>query len=194
MPHDPFDEFFRRFLREFSKTKHFPLDFKEFDREFERMRKEFKVDVSKFERIPDAVGFKIEIRDFGDGKPEVKVMRIGERQAKIMPAEAPELERPKPAEKPREVKPISKMLETNVGKIERLGEVVLTMQVPGVKKEDVEVRQLGNALEVIARKPSGEAYFGAFELPPDAVPTKREVELKGELLIISIPRRRRYPR
>ncbi len=190
--YDPFDdEFFKRFLRDF--RKHFLRDL-EFDQELERMRKEFKVDVSKFERIPGAVGFKIEIRDFGEGKPEVKVTRIGERPAKIAPVEAPKLGRPKPAEKPREVKPISKMLETNVGKIERLNEVVLTMQTPGIKKEDVEVRQLGNTLEVIARKPSGEAYFGAFELPPDAAPSEREVELKEELLIISIPRRRRYPR
>jgi len=191
MPHDPFDDEFKRFLRDF--RKHFLRDL-EFNREFERMEKEFKVDFGKFERIPGAVGFKIEIRDFGEGKPEIKMTRIGERPAKITPAEALKPKRPTPVEKLRKVKPISKMLETNVGKIERLDEIVLTMQTPGVEKDDVEVRQLGNALEVIARKPSGEAYFGAFELPPDAAPSERTLELKEGMLIISIPRRRRYPR
>lgn len=190
MSYDPFDGEFKRFLRDF--RKHFMRDL-EFNREFERMEKEFVVDFDKFERIPSAVGFKIEIRDFGEGKPEIKMTRIGERSAKITPVGVLEPKRQKPAEKLK-VKPISKMLETNVGKIERLDEVVLTMQTPGVEKDDVEVRQLGNALEVIARKPSGEAYFGAFELPPDAAPSERTLELKEGMLVISIPRRRRYPR
>jgi HSP20 family molecular chaperone IbpA len=190
MSYDPFDDEFKRFLRDV--RKHFMRDL-EFNREFEHMEKEFRVDFGKLERIPGTVGFKIEIRDFGEGKPEIRVTRSGERQAKITPAEALKPRRPKPAEKLK-VKPISKMLETNTGKIERPDEVVLTMQTPGVEKDDVEVRQLGNALEVIARKPGGEAYFGAFELPLDAAPSERTLELKEGMLIISIPRRRRYPR
>lgn len=185
MAYDPFDEeFFKRFFRYM----------KEFDREFKRMEEEFKVDLREFERMPGVAGFRIEIKDFGKGKPEVKVTRIGEPPAKIAPVEVPEIERPKPPEKPKEIRPITKMLETNVGKIERPDEVVLTMQAPGVKKEDVELRPLGNTFEVIARKPSGEAYFAAFELPSDAAPSTRQVEFKGDMLIISIPRRRRYPR
>lgn len=184
MAFDPFDEeFIKRFFQYM----------KEFDREFRRIEKEFKVDFRDFERMPGAAGFKIEIRDHGAGKPEVKVTRIGGPPAKIAPMAPQKVERPKPPEEPRKIKPISQMLETNVGKIERLDEVVLTMQVPGVRKEDVELRPLGNTLEVIARKPSGEAYFAAFELPPDVALNTRQVELKGEMLVISIPRRRRPP-
>ena len=189
MAFDPFDEeFFKRFLRYV----------REFDRELKRMEKEFKVDLREFERAPGVAGFKIEIRDHGAGKPEVRVTRIGGPPAKILLA-PPKVGRPEPPGKreevkpPRKTKPISRMLETNVGKIERLDEVVLTMQVPGVRKEDVELRPLGNTLEVIARKPSGEAYFAAFELPQDVVSSVRNVELKGEMLVISIPRRRRPP-
>lgn len=183
MSYDPFDdEFFRRMWRML----------RDFDREFKEMEREFKIDLREFERRPGVAGFKVEIRDFGKGKPEVKVTPIGQRPAAVPPIKVP-VEKPRVEAKPKEVKPVTRMLETNCGKVERLGEVVLTMQTPGIKKEDVEVRQLGNALEVIARKPSGEAYFGAFELPPDTVPSEREVELKGEMLIISIPRRRRYP-
>ncbi len=184
MPFDPFgEEFFKRFLRYM----------KEFDQELKRMEKEFKVDFREFERTPGVAGFKIEIRDHGAGKPEVRVTRIGGPPAKIAPIVPQKVERPKLPEKMRKIKPISQMLETDVGKIERLDEVVLTMQVPGVRKEDVELRPLGNTLEVIARKPSGEAYFAAFELPPDVALNTRQVELKGEMLIISIPRRRRPP-
>lgn len=183
--YNPFDdEFFKRMWRMM----------RDLDREFKRMENEFKIDFREFERRPGVTGFKVEIRDFGKGKPEVKVTPIGKRPMRIapeVPVEVP-VERPKPPKVERkEIKPVTRMLETNCGKIERLGEIVLTMQVPGVKKEDVEVRQLGNALEIIARKPNGEAYFGAFELPPDAAPSRREIELKGKMLIISIPRRRR---
>jgi len=86
------------------------------------------------------------------------------------------------------------MLETNVGKVEKVDEVILTMQAPDVRKEDVEVRQLGNTLELIARKRTGEAYFGAFELPPDAMPGECTIEVKGGMVIATIPRRRRHGR
>lgn len=187
MAFDIFDEeFFKRFFRRL----------RDFDKEFEEIEKKFRLDFREFERAPGAAGFKIEIRDFGKGKPEVRVTRIGGPPKKVVPVEPERPVRPKhpaPLEKPREIRPISRMLETNVGKIERLDEVVLTMQVPGVKKEDIEFRTMGNTLEIIARKPSGEAYFGAFELPRDASPDKKQVELKGNVLIISIPRRRKPP-
>jgi HSP20 family molecular chaperone IbpA len=187
MVFDPFDEeFFKRFFRQL----------REFDKEFREMEKKFRLDFREFEREPGVAGFKIEIRDFGKGKPEVRVTRIGGPPKKVTPIE---LERPvkperlAPPEKAREIKPISRMLETNVGKIERLDEVVLTVQAPGVKKEDIEFRQMGNTLEIIARKPNNEAYFATFELPRDALLDKREVELKGDMLIISVPRRRKPP-
>jgi HSP20 family molecular chaperone IbpA len=186
MSYDPFDDEFFKLMRRMMR---------EFDREFKGMKDKFKIDVRELERGPGVTGFKVEIRDFGKGKPEVKVTPLGKRPMRIAPFKAPAeapVERPKPPKVERkDIKPVTRMLETNCGKIERLNEIVLTMQVPGVKKEDVEVRQLGNALEIIARKPSGEAYFGAFELPPDAAPSEREVELKEKMLIISIPRRRR---
>jgi HSP20 family molecular chaperone IbpA len=184
MAFDPFDEeFFKRFFRQL----------RDFDKEFKDMEKKFKLDFRGFERTPGVAGFKIEIRDFGKGKPEVRVTRIGGSPAKVAPTKVLKPERPEPSEKPREIKPISRMLETNVGKIERPDEVVLTMQVHGVRKEDVELRTMGNTLEVIARKPSGEAYFAAFELPSKSVSDARQVELKGDMLIISVPRRRKPP-
>jgi HSP20 family molecular chaperone IbpA len=182
MAFNPFDEeFFKRFFRRLE----------DFDKEFEEMEKKFRLDFRKFERTPGVAGFKIEIRDFGKGKPEVTVTRIGGPPAEVAPAKQLKPERPEPIEKPRKIKPISRMLETNVGKIERPDEVVLTMQVHGVRKEDVELRPMGNTLEVIARKPSGEAYFAVFELPPNTASDAKQVEIKGDMLVISIPRRRK---
>jgi HSP20 family molecular chaperone IbpA len=184
MAFEPFDEFFRRMRRMF----------RDFDREFA------EIDIRGFERRPGISGFKIEIRDHGTGKPEVKVTRLGKPPARVAPIieEIPAAPERRPAReevKPPEAKPfkpIKCMLETNVGKVERLDEVVLTMQAPDVKKEDVEVRRLGNTLELIARKRTGEAYFGAFELPPDAIPSEYTVEVKDGMLVVTIPRRRRH--
>ena len=177
------DEFFKRMRRMF----------KEFDRDFERGFRE--ADFNKFSRMPGVRGFRIEIKDTGTGKPDVRVTRIGERPAGVVPvAEEVPVERRPPEVRRPERKPITQMLETNVGKVEKLDEVVLTMQTPGVDKKDVETRQLGNVLEIVARKPTGEAYFGTFELPPDAVPSGRTIKLKNGFLVVKVPRRRRLPR
>jgi len=177
MAYDPFDDFFKQFRRMF----------KEFDSEFA------KFDVEKFEREfesrPGVTGFKIEIRDHGDGKPAIKMSRLDERP-EIKPAVKPPEVRRKPQAE-IEAKPIKCMLETNVAKVEKPDEVLLTVHVPEVKKDDVEVRQLGRALEVIARKPSGEAYFAAFELPSDAQPSDYRLDMKDGMLVIRVPRRKR---
>jgi HSP20 family molecular chaperone IbpA len=178
MVDDPLDDFLKWFKRMFG----------EFDSEFTNFG------VEKFGRELDrglgGTGFKIEILDHGDGRPKIKVSRL--REIKPHVRRGPEVKR-----KPRaeiEAKPIKCMLETNVAKVEKLDEVLLTMQAPGVKKEDVDVRQLGRALEIVARKPTGEAYFATFELPSDALSSGLQFELKDGMLVIKVPRRRRLPR
>lgn len=162
--------------------------FKDFEREFD------EVNLREFVHAPGVSGFKIEIRDYGTGKPDIKITRLGGRPSRIAPV--PEETRG-PERKPAEAKPakpVKRMLETNIGKVERPDKVILTMQVSDVDKEDVEVRRFGNTLEVIARKRTGEAYFAAFELPSDALLDEREVDIKDGLLTITVPRLRRYPR
>jgi len=178
MAYDPFDDFFKQFRRMF---KEFESEFAKFD--VEKFGREF-------ERRPGVIGFKIEIRDRGNGKPEIKMSRLDERLKEIKPAvKPPEVRRKTQAE--IEAKPIKCMLETNVAKVEKPTEVLLTVHAPEVKKDGVEVRQLGRVLEVIARKPSGEAYFAAFELPPDAQPSDYRLDVTDEMLVIRVPRRKR---
>lgn len=170
------------------------FDFDEFIRRMRRMFKDFEREFAELglgglEREPRARGFRIEIRDHGTGKPEVKITEFGRRFPRpIQRKPKPEEPAPKPP-----AKPVARVLETNVGKIERAGEVVLTIQAPGVRKEDVEVRWLGNSVEVIARKPTGEAYFSAFELPADVRAGEHSIEVKDGMLVVIIPRRRRFP-
>lgn len=174
MSTDPFDEFFKRIRRMF----------KEFDREFGEM------ELGGLGLEPGVSGFRVEIRDRGTGKPEIKVRRFGEPAKKVEPAPKPRVARPEAEVRPPEVKPIKRMLETNAAKVEKLDEVVLTVQAPGVRKDAVEIRRFGRTLEVIARKPTGDAYFAAFELPPDANPEERTIEIKNDMLIVAIPRHR----
>lgn len=185
MAFEPFDEFFNRMRRMF----------KELDRGFS------DVDLRKLEKSPNISGFKIEIRDYGTGKPEIKVTKLGKPSAGMppviqgIPAAAPGQRSLRAEAKPSETKPskpIKSVLETNVGKVEKPGEVILTVQAPDVKRDDVEIRQLGNTLEVIARKRNGEAYFGAFELPRDAISSGGKVEVKDGMVIVKIPRQRRH--
>jgi len=181
MAFEPFDEFFKRMQRMF----------RDFDHEFA------EIDLGKLERRPGISGFKIEIRDHGTGKPEIKVTRLGKPGTAQIIEEIPVASRrpPRAEVKPPEAKPsrpIKCMLETNVGKVEKPDEVILTMQAPEVKREDVEVRRLGNTLELIARKRTGEAYFGVFELPPDAIHGEHRVEVRGGMVVAAIPRRRRH--
>ena len=176
-PRDDFDKFFRKMMEEFG-------------REIGRSSiRDF--DISNFEGKSGVQGFHLEIRDDGTGEPEIKFKKIGQPGEEIEPIVAgpPQVgESLEIRARPSEVKPVKRTLETNAAKIQKLDEVVLTMQVPGVKEKDVEVRRLGNSLEVIARKPSGEAYFATFELPQDADPGERKVEIKDKMLMIAVPR------
>lgn len=190
MTYEPFgDEFFklmRKMIKDFDRT------FKELDREFPMFEK-FERELV---RRPGVTGFEIEIKDSGTGKPEIRVTRLREPSRVLKPeiCEAPKAKSAELGEaKKIEAKPVVCMLETNTAKVEKPDELILTMQAPGVNKKDVDVRQLGRAIEVVARKPTGEAHFATFELLPDALPSELSLDVKGGMLVIRIPRRRRLP-
>lgn len=178
---DPFDEdFFKYFFKRF----------REIEREFQEFEKRFQIDLREFERTPGVKGFKIEIRDTGKGRPEVKVSRFGEPQKIKVEKPAAVLENKRKIVEEKRIRPVKKMLDTNVCKIDRPNEVVITMQAPEVKKEDVDVRIVGSTAEIIARKRTGEAYFCTVEIPSDVVTDEIKKSFKGDILIVTIPRRR----
>jgi HSP20 family molecular chaperone IbpA len=187
MSHDPLDEFIRKF------TKNFHFRHLEFDKEFEKMAKNIDREFSS-KPVAGFTGFRIEINDQGTGTPQIKVMQLGPKgMTEIKPrvlTTKTAVPRPTETEEKSKKCPVSKMLETNTGKVERVDQVILSMQVPGVKKEDVEIRPIGRTVEIVARKSDGCAYFGAFELPVDAEIEEKKVELKKDMLMVYVPRRK----
>ncbi|KXB02334.1 hypothetical protein AKJ45_03565 [candidate division MSBL1 archaeon SCGC-AAA261F19] len=179
MSRDSFDSFFnfvRRMFDEFDKK--FELGFSEMDR-------------NEFKEGPGVIGFRIEVRDTGEGEPRIRVERLGETfekgaQRKVSPIRTT-TGRLKEKEE-LDTWQIKETIETTTIKAEKPSEVVLTMRAPGVKREDIIFRSFGRSLEVIARKTDGRAYFAAFELPLDADPEHRTLEISGDELIIKVPR------
>ncbi|MEM0359167.1 MAG: Hsp20/alpha crystallin family protein [Candidatus Hadarchaeales archaeon] len=82
-------------------------------------------------------------------------------------------------------------LETEYMCVEKPREVIFCMRIPGVGKEGVEIRRRGKAIEIVARRRDGNAYFSTFELPKNAVPEERVLRIKGGLLVLIIPKRKR---
>jgi len=60
-----------------------------------------------------------------------------------------------------------------------------------VGREGVEIRRRGRAIEIVARRKDGNAYFSTFELPKNAVPEERVLRIRGGLLVLIIPKRKR---
>lgn len=82
-------------------------------------------------------------------------------------------------------------LETEYMCVEKPREVIFCMRIPGVGREGVEVRRRGRAIEIVARRKDGKAYFSTFELPKNAVPEERVLKMRGGLLVLVIPKRKR---
>lgn len=86
---------------------------------------------------------------------------------------------------------VKETLETEYMCVEKPREMIFCMHVPGVGREGVEVRRRGRALEVVARRKDGRAYFSTFELPRNAVPEERVLRVRDGLLVLIIPKRKR---
>lgn len=144
----------------------------------------FDMSPDEFWESPKVRGFHIEMRESGDGRPRIDVKRLEEPSTRLIRRRLP-VEEVSP--EGGEVGPIKRMVETDTTKLERSDEVDLVMRVPGVDEKDVVIRRAGHTLEIIARKPDGEAYFATFELPPDADPRFRSFEIEEEVLTVKIP-------
>jgi HSP20 family molecular chaperone IbpA len=132
---------------------------------FERIKKM----VEEMERKAEE-GASTEVREASRG-PQVKVRR--------------------PRVPPESARDIKETLETEYMYVERPWEVLFCMRVPGVSREGVEVRRRGRAVEIVARRSDGRAYFGTFELPPKAIPEERVLRLREGFLLLLIPKRKR---
>jgi HSP20 family protein len=87
-------------------------------------------------------------------------------------------------------------------------EFLLTAEVPGVKKEDLEINMVGNALEIKAtvekheeekeegyyfRERTHDSWYRRVPMPGEFFPEKAEAELKDGLLLIHVPKKEPSP-
>lgn len=164
-----------------------PFDiFEKVDEEFKRIDKMFGEDffVPKFRLKPFRGGGisitissagkepKIEVKTFGEYKkiePEIK-KRLGVKPRVV------EIE-----EKARKAR-VTEEPETKVKKLDN--KEIITIELPGVKEEDIEVKRLEQSVEIRAYA-GDKAYFKLIPLPSDA---SIEKEFKNGVLTLKIER------
>jgi len=160
--------------------------FEKIDKEFERIDKIFgknflipKIRVKPFRGGGISITIssrgkepKIEVKTFGDYKkiePEIK-KRLGVKPRVV------EIE-----EKVRK----ARVTEEPESKVRRIGnKEIITIKLPGVKEEDVEVKRLEQSIEIRAYA-GDKAYFKLIPIPPNA---SIEKEFKNGVLTLKIER------
>jgi hypothetical protein len=152
-------------------------------------------------------GISIRITSRNGEEPDVQVRRIGRQKGRRIPIESIEREEKeqrkreteRETEREREIKrripiefmeddtvirPIPKKVVEPEGRKQQLGDhIVLLVKLPGVKKEDINVRKLEESVEVKAYK-NGEAYFKQFPVPQSARIISKRME--GDQLIVEV--------
>ncbi|MGD2246864.1 MAG: zinc-ribbon domain-containing protein [Candidatus Methanofastidiosia archaeon] len=145
-------------------------------------------------------GISIRITSRNGEEPDIKVRRIGRQKGRRVPIESIEREQRKRERERKEkeikrrvpieskedttIRPIPKKVVEPEGRKRQLGDhIVLLVKLPGVKKEDINVRKLEESVEVKAYK-NGEAYFKQFPVPQSARIISKRME--GDQLIVEV--------
>ncbi len=163
--------------------------FGDVEKELERIDKTFKTD-SRFPRFKFPVkggGVSIRITSGTGMQPKVEVRTSGEYK-KLGPDIRTKLGVREPVreveEKPKEVK-MPKITEEPETKIHRIGnKQTITVNLPDVKEEDVQIKQLEQSIEIRAYA-GDKAYFKLIPVPANAYIGK---EFKDGILKIEVVR------
>lgn len=142
-------------------------------------------------------GISIRITSRNGEEPDVRVRRIGRKRGRRVPVESIKEEKEKrkkgkgkkiPIESldddNRTIHPIpKKVMEPEGIKQQMEDHIVLLVKLPGVKRENVNVRKLEESVEIKAYR-NGEAYFKQFPVPENARIISKHME--GDQLIVKI--------
>lgn len=117
--------------------------------------------------------------------------RKGEGETlEAQPPKAPQA-RIRKSEVAGELEEIKGTLETDYLCLEKPREIIFCMRVPGVEKRGIKIKRRGRAVEILAKREDGKAYFATFELPLGAIPEEKILKMRGGNLLLFIPKRKR---
>jgi HSP20 family molecular chaperone IbpA len=178
--------------REFEEFKPFrPFSFEDIDKEFERIDKMFSKSFFKFPKFERGGGISITIQSGTGMEPKIEVRTSGEYK-KLEPeikkrlGIKPGVEEVGEEEKAEEKVRIPKVTEEPEAEIKNLGNrQIISIKLPDVKEEDVEVKKLEQSMEIRAFA-GDKAYFKLIPLPSNASIVKKE--FKNGVLKIEVER------
>jgi len=160
--------------------------FEEIEREFERIDRMFSSGFPEFKLTPFRGGISITIRSIDEEKPRVEVKTFGDYK-KLEPQIRKKLGVEVPIKEVEEVeKPIRipKVTEEPEAEVKTLGNrQIISIKLPDVKEEDIEVKKLEQSIEVKAFA-GDKAYFKLIPIPTNA--SIVEKEFKDGVLKIEI--------
>jgi hypothetical protein len=120
----------------------------------------------------------ISIHITSDGKkPRIRVNQFGGRK---VPIEEPEEE----STESKAIHPVPRSVLEPEGEVQQIGHhTLIKVKLPGVKKEDVDVRKLEESVEIKAYK-GDKAYFKQFQVPESATILSKRME--GDELMVEV--------
>ncbi len=199
MARDPFDEYFRRMMKQFFK------DLEEMEKEFGTIKRQ-----PGREKLPEFVvrrpgevekssGFSISISGDGRNPPKIEMRRFGpsgewekvplEKKGITPIAEVPKEKKLKVPERPALPKVKEKLIpEYNVSVDIR--EVTITLNAEGVESEEnVQIKFYPESVEIFAASPKlNKGYFCTVAVPASVDRDGTEIEVEKNRVIIRIPR------
>lgn len=163
------------------KRKRNPFDFFSMDEEFDRMFREMERMMERtFRDFPYnelqpgksfVHGFNIHIGP--DGKPRIR--EFGNR----------------PTQSPSGTRQLSDEREPLTDVIETDEDVAVTVEIPGVDKQDIDLHVTNDTLEIKVNSPKRK-YHRKVELPCDVVPDSTQATYKNGVLDVSMKRREKH--
>lgn len=173
---DPFDAWRKRFFQQSGVPPEF---FAEFEREFARMsgmvnkimEDAMKHAAGPHREQPFVYGFSMRVGK--DGTPHLQP--FGNAMPSFLPGSTPEIAETR--------EPLTDVVESEK-------EIAVTVELPGVEKQDVNLHVAEDVLTVKVEK--GRRYHKRIELPAEVVPSSAKATFKNGILDVTLQRKREH--
>ncbi|MFN4133726.1 MAG: hypothetical protein ACK4GQ_05110 [Candidatus Hadarchaeales archaeon] len=191
MWHDPFDEYFRKVMKNFFKS------FEEIEKEFKFLEREKPPSfiMKRPGRMEMGSGFSISFVSDGRNPPKIEVKRFGPKGWEKVPVREisakPREVIPEEAEKKPELPKVKEKVIPEYNVSVDINEITITLRAEKVESEEnVRVNFNPDSVEIYAVAPSIEkGYFSTVALPASVDRSRTKVEVQKDKVIVKIPRR-----